>query len=327
MRIINKKYLLIILLVGIILAGVIAGRSNEELKLYEVKLQDDNKKDLAIMVEQLDNSYKKNNKIPYKGYTLNETMTKCIDNNGNEVEKDITYENGTITISTNRTIYCYLYFDREEKIEDLSGQNHNGKNHAVEWTEEGITTSTKEENGYVDCGLENYDFKDSITMITRLKFNDLDIHQYFFGNWEGAGGGFWIDSPSIGLDQYINGDGYKQVVVEYNFSLNTYYTVVGVYNGTEISIYIDGQNIGSNQISGNIKPSIPPILLGANPKPNGEPTDDSYTTFTDALIFDTALTEEEIRENFSGTIDKEKIIDQYVNNNLDKKLLLYYKFN
>ncbi len=323
MRIINKKYLLIIILVGVILTGVIVFKPEEDAELYEVKLQDDNKKDLAIMLEQLDNSYKEYNKIPYKGYTLNEEMTKCIDNNGNELEKEITYENGTITVSTNRTIYCYLYFDIEEKIEDLSGKGNHGKNYAVEWTEEGITTSTKEEKGYVDCGLAKYNFQNTITMITRVKFNNLAGLQDFFGNWEGAGCGLSLDGTDLKFELYID----KRVSVKRSSSLNTYYTVVGVYNGSVMSLYINGQKVNSQEMSGNIKQSNMPIFLGANPESSAEPRSYSYTTFTDALIFDTALTEEEIKENFSGEIDKDKVLNKYVNTESDQKLLLYYKFD
>ena len=324
MRIINKKYLLIILLVGVIITGVILFKPKEELKLYEVKLQDDNKKDLAIMVEQLDKSYKENNKIPYKGYTLNETMTKCIDNNGNVVNEEITYENGTITISTDRTIYCYLYFDRQDEIEDLSGQNHNGKNYAVEWTEEGITTSVDSNNlGYVDCGLAKYDFEDSITMVTRVKFNDLTGQQDFFGNWGNAGGGLVLHNSELGFWLFTN-DSYKTLYSN-EIKLDTYYTVVGVYNGNEMSLYINGDEISSQEINGNIKLLNLPIFLGANPEANSEPINYAYTTFTDALVFDTALTEEEIQQYFRGGIDKDNVIKNYANSQ-DKKLLLYYRF-
>ena len=331
MRIINKKYLLVILLIGIITSTIIF-KPKEDSKLYEVKLQDDNKKDLAIMVEQLDKSYKENNKIPYKGYNLNQEMTKCIDNNGNEVEKDITYENGTITISTDRTIYCYLYFDRKEEIEDLSGQGHNGKNHAVEWTEEGITTSNKDANGYVDCGLENYDFKDSITMITRVKFNDLTGNQQFFGNWENAGGGIIATEGRIRFSLYQQEtSNYKILNTNYDVNIDKYYIIVGVYNGNEMSIYIDGEKISGQEISGNIKPASMPILLGANPNPGMKNNFYSYTTFTDALVFDSALTETEIKKYFSGEINEELVLSEYVNKYADKKsdqkLLLYYKFD
>ncbi len=328
MRIINKKFLVIIILVGVVITGAVIFKPNEESELYEVKLQDDNKKDLAIMVEQLDKSYKENNKIPYKGYTLNKEKTKCIDNNGNEVEEDITYENGTITISTDRTIYCYLYFDRKEEIEDLSGQNHNGKNYAVEWTEKGITTSTKDANGYVDCGLENYDFKDSITKITRVKFSDLTGVQNFFGNWEAAGGGLYIVNGLVYFNLCIEEiDNYIVLETTYKIDADKYYTIAGVYDGNEITIYIDGQKIISKEMRGNIRSSNMPIFLGANPNRYYIYEDVSYTTFTDALVFDTALSDEEIKENFSKEIDKENVLNNYVNNGSDKKLLLYYKFN
>ncbi len=344
MRIINKKYLLVILLIGIILTGFIIFKPKENVKLDNVILKQEVNNKTFAMYTETDNGYEEyeGNKFPDM-YVLNIEKSKCIDNNGKELENVLSYENDKVTITSGNTTYCYLYFDKSLGLEikektpnGLKTDKERGAMYRFQGQQsEGINnyicfgTSKKEESGYVDCGLADYDFKNSITMIARLKFNDLESDQQFLGNWEVAGGGLTFYTSVLQIAVYID-DGYKVVDSTHNFSLDMYYTVVSVYDGEEMSIYIDGQKVISQKLSGNIKPSIMPIYLGANPNPDSN-TAYSYTTFTDALVFDSALTETEIEKYFSGEINEELVLSEYVNKYADKKsdqeLLLYYKFD
>ena len=113
MRVINKKYLLVILLVGIILTCVIILKPKEKVKLDNVILkQEVNNKTFAMYKEE-GNEYVpvEDNKFP-EMYVLNLTESKCIDNNGNELNGVLSYENGNVTITSGITTYCYLYFDK-----------------------------------------------------------------------------------------------------------------------------------------------------------------------------------------------------------------------
>ena len=119
MRIINKKYLLIIILVGIILTGVIFLKPKENVKLDNVVLkQEVNNKTFAMYKEDSENNYipVTDTKFP-EGYALNVTESNCIDNNGNEIKNALSYENGEVTITSGKTIYCYLYFDKTLGVE------------------------------------------------------------------------------------------------------------------------------------------------------------------------------------------------------------------
>ena len=119
MKIINKKYLIVILLVGIILTGAIFLKPNKKVKLDNVILkQEVNNKTFAMYKEDAENNY-----VPVEGtkfpemYVLNLTESKCIDNNGNELTGVLSYENGTVTITSGNTTYCYLYFDKTLGVE------------------------------------------------------------------------------------------------------------------------------------------------------------------------------------------------------------------
>ncbi len=119
MRIINKKYLLIVLLVGVILTGVIVLKPKEEVKLDNVILkQEVNNKTFAMYREEGENNYVEveGNKFPDM-YVLNIEKSKCIDNNGKELENVLSYENDKVTITSGNTTYCYLYFDKSLGLE------------------------------------------------------------------------------------------------------------------------------------------------------------------------------------------------------------------
>ena len=101
--------------------------------------------------------------------------------------------------------------------------------------------------------------------------------------------------------------------------VNKWYTVIGTYDGTYSRLYINGQEEGNNTITGKIKPSSMPIIIGGNS--DGTPSNviagnPSYTTLSDVLIFDRALTAEEIAKNYVDIPNPE---------NKDE-LLVWYKF-
>ena len=89
--------------------------------LPEVKLKEkiEKEKTFAIMISDDGNNYQKyeSNEWPNDKYKFKEAQ--CVDNNGNLVNDVVSFENGKITIKTDRTIYCTLYFDHKETIEIL----------------------------------------------------------------------------------------------------------------------------------------------------------------------------------------------------------------
>ena len=123
MRIINKKYLLIILLVGVILTGVIGFNRKEKVQLDNVVLKQEVDRSSFAMYIQNDDTYEeyKDNKFP-EGYDLNLNKSKCIDNSGQEIENALYVQQGKIGVKSNKSFYCYLYFDLlEEKEFDYTG--------------------------------------------------------------------------------------------------------------------------------------------------------------------------------------------------------------
>ena len=115
----KEKYLkCLIVIVGILLLLFVSNKimkpkSNE---LPEVKLKEivNKNKSFAIMIQEKSETDKyqeySSNKWPGDDYKFKEA--KCIDNNGNEIKDAVTYEEGKITLTTNKTVYCTVYFDK-----------------------------------------------------------------------------------------------------------------------------------------------------------------------------------------------------------------------
>ena len=122
----NIKYRtrIIVIFVVVILMTIFLGmefltvQNYEELPEVKLKNKEDENK-FAIMVQNENkDGYQEydGNEFPTDDYEFNETETKCIDNNGALVEEALTYIDGKVTLETDKTIYCTLYFDKKEPL-------------------------------------------------------------------------------------------------------------------------------------------------------------------------------------------------------------------
>ncbi len=120
MIIMNKKIIgvlfLFISLVSLLSLHFLPFNKKVDNKLPEVKLKEIVNKDksFAIMIQEKSETDKyqeySSNTWPGDDYVFKEA--KCIDNNGDEITEAVTYEEGKITLTTNKTVYCTVYFDK-----------------------------------------------------------------------------------------------------------------------------------------------------------------------------------------------------------------------
>ena len=70
-----------------------------------------------MMLEQSDGTYKESTSSSFPiDMVFNTEKSGCIDNSGNKLENSIIYSNGIVNVETNSTIYCYVYFDRNDVV-------------------------------------------------------------------------------------------------------------------------------------------------------------------------------------------------------------------
>ena len=120
-----NKSVIIMVLVVILFTNIFLmykNLNNMEVKLDDVRLKKIEKENnsLAIMLEDIEGNYKESdiNEFPSNlAYSFNLELSGCIDSNGLIIEDALTYDNvlKNITIKTNKTTYCYIYFDRDKE--------------------------------------------------------------------------------------------------------------------------------------------------------------------------------------------------------------------
>ena len=90
---------------------------NRNNTIDDIKLLDTKSNNLfAIMVKDSSGNYNETSTFPNAAYILNETMSSCVDNNGNKIDNVLSYSDGVVSASTNKTVYCYLYFDKDNSV-------------------------------------------------------------------------------------------------------------------------------------------------------------------------------------------------------------------
>ena len=115
----KEKYLKSLIVIVVIIIGglfIYQNISKENKPLPEVKLKEIINKDksFAIMIQENSETDKyqeySSNTWPGDDYVFKEA--KCIDSKGDEIKEAVTYEEGKITLTTNKTVYCTVYFDK-----------------------------------------------------------------------------------------------------------------------------------------------------------------------------------------------------------------------
>jgi len=153
-------------------------------------------------------------------------------------------------------------------------------------------------------GLANYNFGKNMSLVIRVKFNKLadGVDGAIFGNWEGAGAGLALTPTNdFYFDVYSkSSSNYYYVNSSIQAKTNRWYVLVGVLDNGVMKLYLDGQLLGSTTLpGGEVKVSPYEFLVGGNPQPNGNILHPVSMTTTNALIFNRALTQQEITNYFS----------------------------
>ncbi len=155
----------------------------------------------AIMINDGSGEYTKSDAFPNEeGYQINETLSGCMDNNGVKIENILTYDSDSkkVTVSTNRTSYCYLYFDKSnakeliQKLKNTKGLSTNlvggmyryiGTNSTVTNNYiclktvglAGCTTSGNDENMYRIIGITP---EGNIKVIKQIRYQKGNINTF-----------------------------------------------------------------------------------------------------------------------------------------------------
>ena len=190
-------------------------------------------------------------------------------------------------------------------------------------SEGGISTDGK--TTYYMCGVkdnvtapENKKstiFKEGITLVARVKFNELKTESMdYFGNWQNGGGGLGLsaNSHTFFFNEYIVNEidaehsqniGYKTASSSVPAIRNRWYVVVGTYDNNNLELYINGEKKATYAVQGYISASPMEFIIGGNPQPVGDGWPmrlPSSISISNALIFNKAISQDIIEANYSN---------------------------
>ncbi len=139
----KKKLIIIITIILLTIVSIITVFKKDTSIVEKSKINKIERKEFNIYLQKTvgskDYDPSTDTTFPTSGYLLNTTKTMCYGYNGNKLNSNpVTQEltdgviNGSITINSNNTIYCDLYFDKNETPTiskfDITGKTSNNQN-------------------------------------------------------------------------------------------------------------------------------------------------------------------------------------------------------
>ena len=188
---------------------------------------------------------------------------------------------------------------------DLSGHDNHGMlvgfldNSEKLWDGNSLTLDGV--NDFVNAGQINP--TTSLTLeVTVLELDDLPLvdNHYLIGNWNSGGYGLGFKSSYSSVFFEVYTSNYFTTFVKNRILSKERMHIVGVYDGSVETLWINGVMVSSLENTGEIKPpSRDTVLsLGSNPTGNLVGVDISHVKFYSAKMYDRALSEEEIVNNY-----------------------------
>ncbi|MBQ8902275.1 MAG: hypothetical protein IJY87_04320 [Bacilli bacterium] len=160
MRVVNKKLWIITVTLLVVIECVftylsVKSYSNKDIK--EIKEENKvNKEMFSMYVENKDGDYVEYTDSEYYPiglkYYFNEERSNCTDNKGKVVSNVISYNNNKITVISNKTLFCYLYFDLD-KVAPQTFTFYLGGNTNPEYI---TSTTTTAYLSWTDTDIESY---------------------------------------------------------------------------------------------------------------------------------------------------------------------------
>ncbi len=176
---------------------------------------------------------------------------------------------------------------------------------------------------FLSLGGNNENFESQISIIVRVKFHkNITTNQTIFGNNEN--GGFKIYLVAGNRFRFMLNS--TSITSQDAYNLDTWHTVVGTYNGSEINLYIDGvlASVGVPK-TGEVGQHVAPFVLGGDSSSGGPPDQEiANVTVSNAMVYKDCLTANEIATYFQGEITNYPTDNIFINKNKFEKATYKY---
>ncbi len=212
---------------------------------------------------------------------------------------------GMVQADLNDGLVAYYPFN--ENANDESGNGNDGTVNGATLTADrngnaGRAYSFNGQNSYITVPHDSSLIStDEITLSAWIKSSDMTKNDQDIISKTESGSFSLALNETDGITEsklafllYVNND--YQFVYSSAHVNNQWYHVVGIYDATEMKIYVDGTLEGTLPISGPIKNNTSPLILGNESGQLNEPFDG---TIDDIRIYNRALSESEIQQLYN----------------------------
>ena len=239
--------------------------------------------------------------IKYK----NGTFASMRFNKGNAYVQD-----GLITYLEAVNNTGYGHSDETQIWKDLTNHGNDATlyNNPI-WSNNSIIFDGETNFGRIEA-TANLSYESGITIEARIKILSTEIFNDeneipFLGNWHGAGLGLLYLEEGTFDSNFYTTNGLKNFNNTETNNINEYTTVTMTHDGTKAILYINGVQKAIINNTNTITPSLVPIGIGGNPKIENTSMD-SYANveFQNVLVYDRALTENEVMRNYQADMAK-----------------------
>ena len=228
-----------------------------------------------------------------------------------QYEKITTYsKNGLITHLDAKKNTTNGHSNNTSTWVDLSGNGYDAilYNNPT-WTNNSIIFDGETNFGRIEK-TANLSYESGITIEARLKLLSAEIFNDeneipFLGNWNQAGLGLLYIEDGTFASNFYTTNGLKALNNTETNNLNEYITIAMTHNGTKATLYINGVQKAVLNNTNAITTSEAPIGIGGNPQVTSQIMDIyAHTEFQNVLIYNRALTSEEIENNYKTDLSR-----------------------
>jgi len=213
-------------------------------------------------------------------------------------------------IDPKSVVAMWLFDDiKGDSAKDSSQNGHDGKVQGPELVdgEIGKALSFDGTDDLVDCGMEEYEFGDTFSVVLWLKHVSGDYRAVINNGYTEAPFDIRFGREDAGTRLYVimrTTEKADRFLLQMIVPPDEWHHITLAYDGKTVNYYLDGSSEASGDLTGEINPTADPVIIGTNSRPEW------YSGLLDEVaIFKVGLTKDNIQTIMKKGLEDALAID------------------